>query len=274
LKVALIAGYGKLPVIAYNSLLGLEKDFIVITLDEEFNQTINSSTVKIYSLSVGQVGKILDTLKKENVTDVIFAGKVNKSLLYNNLKLDMKAVKMLFSLKDRNDDTIMNAVVDELKKIGINVLKQTDILKELLAEKGMLIGKRPKDSELKDICYGFKIAKELGRLDIGQTVVVKRKAVMALEAIEGTDEAIVRGLRLAKKSGIVVKVAKPDQDERFDVPTVGVDTLKKIADNNGRLLAIEAGRTFVVDKKECEEYAKKKGITILAVDESMCKGDR
>jgi DUF1009 family protein len=265
LKIALLAGYGKLPVFAVKSLQEANRDFIVITFSEEFNQSIETDGIVVYSLSVGQVGKILDILKKENVTDVVFAGKVNKSLLYNNLKLDMKAVKILFSLKDRKDDTIMNAVINELDKMGINVLKQTDVLKSLLAEEDILIGKSPTNKEKEDIEFGFKIAKELGRLDIGQTVVIKNKAVMALEAIEGTDAAIERGLQLAKKGGIVVKVAKPDQDERFDVPTVGVDTLKKIADNKGRLLAVEAGKTFIVDKKECENFAKKNRITLISV---------
>ncbi|UOD35024.1 UDP-2,3-diacylglucosamine diphosphatase LpxI [Deferribacteraceae bacterium V6Fe1] len=265
MKIALLAGYGKLPVFAVRSLQEANKEFIVVTFSEEFNQSIETNGIVVYSLSVGQVGKILDVLKKESVTDVIFAGKVNKSLLYNNLKLDMKAVKILFSLKDRKDDTIMNAVIDELSKMGINVLKQTDVLKSLLAEENIIIGKSPTNKEKEDIEFGFKIAKELGRLDIGQTVVVKNKAVMALEAIEGTDAAIERGLQLAKKGGIVVKVAKPDQDERFDVPTVGVDTLKKIADNKGRLLAVEAGKTFIVDKKECENFAKKNGITLISV---------
>jgi DUF1009 family protein len=144
LKIALLAGYGKLPVFAVKSLQEANRDFIVITFSEEFNQSIETDGIVVYSLSVGQVGKILDILKKENVTDVVFAGKVNKSLLYNNLKLDMKAVKILFSLKDRKDDTIMNAVINELDKMGINVLKQTDVLKSLLAEEDILIGKAGK----------------------------------------------------------------------------------------------------------------------------------
>lgn len=265
MKIAILAGYGKLPLFAVESLQQANKEFIVIAFSEEFNQNLEDDGIVVYNLSVGQVGKILDILKSENVTDVVFAGKVNKSLLYNNLKLDMKAVKILFSLKDRKDDTIMRAVIDELNKIGINVLKQTDVLKNLLAEEDISIGKSLSSKEREDVEFGFKVAKELGRLDIGQTVVIKNKAVMALEAIEGTDAAIERGLKLAKKGGVVVKVAKPHQDERFDVPTVGVDTLKKIADNKGRLLAVEAGKTFIVDKKECEDFAKKNRITLISV---------
>ena len=263
LKIALLAGYGKLPNYAFENIKNMGVDYIVIALSEECDGVFEGCK-KLYNFSVGQVGKIIKTLKNDQVTHVVFAGKVNKSLIYNNLKLDLKALKMLFNLKDRKDDTIMLAVVKELQENGIEVLRQTDILKSLLIPAGVVVGKKPDKKLLEDIEFGFSIAKELGRLDIGQTVVVKDKAVMAVEAIEGTDKAIERGLSLAKRDGVVVKVSKPDQDERFDVPTVGVDTLEKIANNSGRCLAIEAEKTFVVDFERFKEFANKNKLTIIS----------
>lgn len=263
MKIALLAGYGKLPWYAFENIKNMAVDYIVIALSEESDGVFDGCK-KLYHFSVGQVGKIIKTLKKECVTHVVFAGKVNKSLLYNNLKLDLKALKMLLKLKDRKDDTIMLEVVRELKDNGIDVLKQTEVLKNLLVPAGVLGGKNPDKSVMEDIEFGFGIAKELGRLDIGQTVVVKNKAVMAVEAIEGTDKTIERGLSLAKKGGVVVKVSKPDQDERFDVPTVGVDTLEKIANNNGQCLAIEAEKTFVIDFEKFKEFADKNRLTIIS----------
>lgn len=263
MKIALLAGYGKLPWYAFENIKNMEVDYIVIALSEESDGVFDGCK-KLYHFSVGQVGKIIKTLKKEFVTHVVFAGKVNKSLLYNNLKLDLKALKLLLNLKDRKDDTIMLAVVKELQDNGIDVLKQTEVLQNLLVPAGVVAGKNPDKSVMKDIEFGFDIAKELGRLDIGQTVVVRNKAVMAVEAIEGTDKTIERGLSLAKKGGVVVKVSKPDQDERFDVPTVGVDTLEKIANNGGQCLAIEAEKTFVVDFEKFKEFADKNRLTIIS----------
>ncbi|MEF3255722.1 MAG: UDP-2,3-diacylglucosamine diphosphatase LpxI [Deferribacterales bacterium] len=269
MAVGLIAGYGKLPLIAYQKLQEIYGDVIVISITEESTVDFKGIGAKVYEFSVGQIGKIIKTLNKESVREILFAGKVNKSLLYKNLKLDLLAIKLLFTLENRNDDTIMLKIVEELNKNGISVLKQTDILKDLFLESGVHSKKKPGKSIYEDISFGFRIAKEIGKLDIGQTVVVKKKAVMAVEAIEGTDAAIERGCRLAREGAVVVKVSKPKQDERFDVPTVGIDTLKKIKDNNGVCLAIESGKTFVVDKEEVIKYCNDNGIIIISID-----GDR
>jgi len=266
LKIGLIAGYGEISLVAARNLKEKGYSVIAIALSEAISEDIKLFTDKLYTVSVTQVKKILKILKSENITEIVFAGKVTKELIYNDLKFDLLAVKTLFKLKDRKDDTIMNAVIDLLKKEGITVLRQTEILKDILVKKKVISKKKPSKKQMEDVYFGFRIAKELGRLDIGQTVVVKDKAVMALEAIEGTDAAIVRGCRLAKKDAVVVKTAKPQQDERFDVPTVGVDTLKKISDNKGSLLAIESGKTFVVNEKECAEYADKNGLIFISIE--------
>jgi DUF1009 family protein len=196
------------------------------------------------------------------------AGKVPKALLYKNkvsVIPDMKAIKLLFSLRDRADDTIMNAVVNELEKNGIILRSTTDFTRNLLATAEVMTLRKPSKNELKDIEFGLDIAKGMGLLDIGQTVVVKDMAVMAVEAIEGTDEAIKRGGRLAEKNAIVVKVSKPRQDLRFDVPVVGVDTLHSMKKVAAKVLALEAGKCIIVDKEKFIKEADKEGIVVVGI---------
>lgn len=260
----LIAGYGKLPLIAYKKLKERFEKVVVISLSEEVTVDFNTISDKVYQLSVGQVGKIIKTLKKEGVSKILFAGKVNKTLLYKDLKLDLTAIKLLLTLKNRNDDTIMLKIVEELAKNGMEVLKQSDILKDLFVSEMLISKKKPSAAIMEDVYFGYKVAKVLGSVDVGQTVVVKNKAVMAVEAIEGTDATIERGCRLAKEGAVVVKVAKPNQDERFDIPTVGIDTLKKILDNKGVCLAIEAGTTIVVDMDEIKKFCEDNKLVMIS----------
>lgn len=266
MRTGLIAGYGVLPKIAAENLVSKGHNLLVIALDEEVTESFSSvAGAEVIKISVTQTGKIIKTLKKNNVDRVLFAGKVNKTLVFSSLKFDLTAVKLLASLKNRKDDTIMDAVCRLLNENGMEIIPQTEALDCLYLEKGIYSKKKPTLEQLEDIEFGLETARELGRLDIGQTVVVKDKAVMALEAIEGTDKAVIRGCQLAKQGAVVVKCAKPSQDLRFDIPTVGVDTLKNISDNNGVVLAVEAGKTFVVDKEACIRFADEKKIIFMAV---------
>lgn len=265
MKTGLIAGYGSTPLIAAENLIKKGHDVFVIALYEEVTADFSSLGAEVQKLSVTQVGKIIKTLKNNNVSRVLFAGKVNKTLLFSDMKFDLTALKLLASIVNRKDDTIMHAACKFLEDNGIEVISQREALDSLFIEKGVYSSKRPSKDQMADVEFGLGIAKELGRLDIGQTVVVKDSAVMALEAIEGTDKAVIRGCQLAKKGAVVVKCAKPSQDERFDIPTVGVDTLKNLADNNGKVLAVEAGATFVVDLDACIRFADKNKLIFLAV---------
>lgn len=268
MKIGLLAGYGALPLDVARNLKSDGHEVVTIAFNEEITCDLSPFSSKIYTVSVGQAGKVIKTLKNELIQHIIFAGKINKSLLFSNLKLDLYAMKLLMKLKDRKDDTIMLAVVNALASEGIEVLKQTEILRNLLIGPSVLSKKKPTKEEMNDIAFGYRMAKEMGHLDIGQTVVIKDMAVMAVEAIEGTDVAIERGCLLAKKGAVVVKVAKPKQDERFDVPTVGVDTLKKLSDNNGRVLAVEADSTLIVDLDECIKYANEKSLILISYGEA------
>lgn len=266
MKTGVIAGYGELPVIAVENLISKGDDVFVIALSEEVTANFSGiEGVEVTKLSVTQLGKIIKTLVKNNIQRVLFAGKVNKTLLFSSLKFDLLTVKILATLKNRKDDTIMGAICSEMEKNGIEIMRQTEALDSLYLDEGVYSKRKPTDEQMEDVFFGYQAARDLGRADIGQTVVVKGKAVMALEAIEGTDKAVQRGCQLARKGGVVVKCAKPLQDERFDIPTVGVDTMRNIVDNNGKILAVEAGKTFVVNKEACIKFADENKIIFLAM---------
>ena len=186
--------------------------------------------------------------------------------------LDVRAPLYFTRHGDRRDDALLGAVADAFKKAGIEVLPATDFVPEVLVKLGQLTRRGPSSSQALDIQFGWKLAKELGRLDIGQSVAVKNRTPLAVEAIEGTDECIRRAGALCTSGGFsVVKVAKPQQDMRFDVPTIGLGTLETMAAVVGKILAVEGGRTIFVDQQQCLDFAERNGIVIVALDsEGAC----
>ena len=220
-----------------------------------------------YTINVGKVGKILQTLKQNDVKNVTMIGKVTKEVLYKTGVVipDLTTIRVLASLPDRKDDTIMNAIVKLIEDAGMHVMDQTVLVRPLLPEPGVLTKRKPTEQEWKDMQFGFRMAKELGRLDIGQTVVVKNQAVMALEAIEGTDACILRGGKLAGSGAVVAKVAKPAQDSRFDVPTVGLKTLQMMVEVKAKALVIEADATLLAERADVIALAEAHDITIVAM---------
>ncbi len=237
-----------------------------IALQPPADESLKPVVDDFHKVNVGRFGGLISLLKKLSITDAVMVGKVPKVLLFRNragVIPDIKTVRLLFSLKDRSDDTIMNAVVSELEKNGIKLHKTTAFTKNLLAPEGILTRKKPSKDEWNDIEFGWRMAKKIGQLDIGQTVVVKNMAVMAVEAIEGTDEAIIRGGTLAKKDAVVVKVSKPKQDMRFDVPVVGIDTLHSMKSVGAKVLALEPERCIIADKEEFIKEADKEGMVVV-----------
>jgi DUF1009 family protein len=263
-KIGLIAGTGDLPKAIASEARTLGYTVFSIALNPLADKSLTSYVDEIKWVNVGKFGEIIDTLKKNKIREAVMVGKVPKSLLYKSKIIpDLRAMKLLFSLKDRSDESILQAIAGELEKEGIHLLTITSLSSSLLTPEGLLTAYKPTDDEWKDISFGWKIAKEMGRLDIGQTVVVKNKAVMAVEAIEGTDEAIKRGGRLAGKGAVIVKVSKPSQDMRFDVPVVGSDTLKAMHEVSARVLAIEAKKSIILGKDKMIEESNKAGISIV-----------
>lgn len=237
---------------------------VVVALEPLADDSLKNIADQFKRVSVGRLGEIIRTLKKNGVKEAVMAGKVPKTLLFERPVLpDIRAAKLLLTLKDKSDDSILLAITKELEKDGIRLLRITDFTKGLLAPEGILTEKPPTKAEWESIRFGWRIAKELGRLDIGQTVVVKDTAVMALEAIEGTDEAIRRGGMLAKGGAVVVKVEKPGQDMRFDVPVVGPETLGAMVESKARVLAVEAHKCIFLDREGFLRDAKKAGVTVV-----------
>ena len=227
------------------------------------------------SIPIGKVGRGIKSFVRHNARHIVMAGKIEKIALFENRSLwqlipDWRALHMMYSYvfkQDMRDDTILLAVIREFERDGLTFGSALDYCPELLVDHGFLTRRKPSPSQWQDIHFGWEMAKEMGRLDIGQSVVVNDRAVIAVEAIEGTDRCIERSAALCPRGGMtVVKVAKPQQDMRFDVPTVGVKTIQTMHKAGARCLAIESGMTIMIDESETLALADKLGITIVSVN--------
>lgn len=268
--VGLLAGIGKLPVTFLREAQRLGERVAVIAVTDDTEPELAAEADVFYRIHVTKLDKVIRTLRAEGVTQATMLGKVTKEILFKgNWLPDLRALKVLKRICDRKDDTIMLALVEELAKDGIEVLDQTRYLQPLLPVAGVFTRRQPTDAEWADIRFGFRTAKAMGALDIGQTVVISRQAVMAIEAIEGTDACIVRGCALARKGAVVVKTAKPEQDTRFDVPAIGLQTLRSLLEHDGAVIAMEAKRTLFVEQEEVLALADTKGVCICAVSEEL-----
>jgi DUF1009 family protein len=263
-KLGLIAGSGELPLAIAAEARAMGYTVIAVGLDPLAERSLAAAANEVKWVNVGKLGTIIDTLTKAGIKEAVMAGKVPKSLLYKSrITPDLRAARVLFSLKDRSDDSIMLAITRELEKDGVRLLNTTDFSSRLLTPEGVLTQRSPSKKEWHDIGFGWEIAKQIGRLDIGQAVVVKDRAVMAVEAIEGTDEAIKRGGRLSGEGAVVVKVSKPQQDMRFDVPVTGMDTLSAMISVHARVLAVEAGNSILLDRRKMIAEADSAAISVV-----------
>lgn len=264
-KLGILSGIGHLPVDVARSAKSQGYEVIAVGVVPEIDKELPESVDYYYDINIGKIGKIISTLKKHQVTKVTMIGKVTKEVLYKAGAIipDLRAIKILASVPDRKDDTIMNAIVKELENEGIEVMNQTLLIKPLLPQPGVLTKRKPTPEELADMEFGFTMAKAIGGLDIGQTVVVKNRAVMAVEAIEGTDACILRGGYLGKGGVIVAKTAKPSQDQRFDIPGFGTKTLESMIYAGATGIVIEAGNTLIAEREKTIALADEHDITIL-----------
>lgn len=266
--MALIAGNGELPMLLAKAALGEKVDLhcIAITSKAYINMR---DIVPTYKYSPIEVFKILDQLNKLKITDITFIGKIPKIEFFKNLhKMDLRIIEAVKKLPDLNDSSIhLNLLKYAENEYGLKVIDQSKYLKHLFPTEQIFSERKPTQEELEEIKFGMCIAKEMGRLDIGQTVVVKNKSVLAVEAMEGTNECIKRARKLLgffvkDKSITVCKASKPGQDPRFDLPTIGLETLKTAGKNS--IIAFESGKTFFVNQKESIDYANRKNICLMA----------
>jgi UDP-2,3-diacylglucosamine hydrolase len=281
-KLGLIAGNGRFPFLVLQEALKQGMSVAVAAIREETDPRIEEAAsapegpaVRVRWLGLGQLGKLIRFFKEENVQDAIMAGQVRHAHIFSKKGLsplgrlsalpDLKMMRLLLSLPRKNTESLIGAVADALGREGIRLVDSTQLLQHLLVRPGVLSRRRPTADEWKDIRYGRQVAREIARLDLGQTVVVKNQAVVAVEAMEGTDETIERASRLAAGGSLtVVKMSRPEQDMRFDVPVVGMRTLQILRDCNVTALGLEAGRTLVLDGQEFFEEADRMRLAIQA----------
>jgi DUF1009 family protein len=270
-SLGIIAGNGRYPILLAEAARARGVKRIAIAgFSGETAPEVEKLADNYTKLRVGQLGGLCNYFRDQKITRAIMAGQIAPSNLFDLLP-DMKGVLLLARLKDRNAETIFTAIADELKKVGVDLLPATTYLEESLPEPGHIAGPKLSDQQLYDVVLGFRIAKECSRLDIGQSVVVKKGTVVAVEAFEGTDAAMERGGRLGKGGVVLVKVSKPDQDFRFDVPVIGTRTMERARDCDVKVIACEAKRTLLLDRNLVMEQAVRWKISLFAADESLLK---
>ena len=264
-KLGLIAGNGKFPLIFAEQARKEGYSLIAVAHRGETFKEIEAVIEDVTWIYVGQLGKIIRTFLRAGITEAVMVGGIQKVKFLENFRPDLRGAKFLARLKHKDDDALLRGVAEELEREGITVLESTVCLSQIMPSKGVLTKRSPSVAEWEDVRFGFRLAKEVGRLGIGQTVVVKKQVVVAVEALEGTDAAIERGGTLAKSGFIVVKVSKPQQDLRFDVPAVGVETVRQLHRAGGAVLAVEADKTILLEKDVLLKEADQFGISVVAV---------
>lgn len=264
-KLGLIAGNGKFPLIFAEQAKREGCSLIAIAHRGETLKAIEKIADDVTWVYVGELGKIIRTFRRAEVTEAVMVGGIRKVKLFGNFRPDLRGAAFLARVKSREDDGLLRGVAQELENEGIRILESTLFLSEIMPSDGVLTHRSPSTQQWEDIRLGFRIAKEIGRLGVGQTVVIKGRVVLAVEAVEGTDAAIERGGSLGKGGFVVVKVSKPQQDLRFDVPAVGVDTITHLEKSGGAVLAIEAGKTILLEKNDLIHEADRLGIVVVAV---------
>ena len=278
-KLGLIAGNGSFPLLVLDAARAQGAQVVVAAIKEETSPLIEKrGAAAVYWMSLGELSNLIDTFKKEGVQTAIMAGQVKHKQIFSSIRPDWRLAKVLFSLTTRNTDSLIGAVAGVLEDEGIHLISSASYLDPLLARAGVLTRRKPTDAELKNAAYGRQVARHLAQYDIGQTVVIAELACVAVEAMEGTDATILRAAEIMKSLSqdaeagapvlsrelTVVKVAKPAQDMRFDVPVIGTKTLEVMQQAGATCLAIDAGKCLLLDGNAVIEAADRAGITIIA----------
>src|SRR5271170_5740876 len=261
----LIAGNGRFPFLVLEGARSQGIEMAVIALKEEASPELENVAKRLHWVSLGELSKAIELMQREGVTRAVMAGQVKHSKIFSAIRPDWKLAKLLFSLPRKNTDSLIGAVAKVLEEEGIELVDSTLFLKPLVPEAGVLTRRAPNEQESADIEYGLGVARQIAAMDVGQTVVISDRACVAVEAMEGTDETIERAARFANgKPLVVVKVSKPKQDMRFDVPVVGLPTVETMKRAGATALAIDAARTLLFDRDKLIEQANAAGITIQA----------
>ncbi len=261
----LIAGNGRFPFLVLEGARSQGIEMAVIALKEEASPELEKLAKRVHWVSLGELSKTIDLMHQEGVKQAVMAGQVKHNKIFSAIRPDWKLAKLLFSLPRKNTDSLIGAVARVLEEEGIQLVDSTLFLKPLVAGAGVLTRRAPNDREAEDLAYGLSVARQIASMDIGQTVVIADRACIAVEAMEGTDETIARAARITGgRPLVVVKVSKPGQDMRFDVPVVGLPTIEQMRGSGATALAVDAGRTLLFDRAKLIESADAAGIAIQA----------
>ncbi len=278
-KLGLIAGNGRFPFLLLDAARAQGLSVVVAAIREETDPEMDAraaadSGIRVHWMSLGELSRLIDTFKSERITRAVMAGQVKHTQIFSSIRPDWRLAKLLLNLRRRNTDMLLGAVAKVLADEGIELISSTHYLEPLLAKAGVLTQRAPSEEELKDIAYGRTVARGLATFDLGQTVVIAAQACVAVEAMEGTDATIARAGALFRtlsdsastlsRGLTVVKVAKPNQDMRFDVPVIGVATVEAMIRAGATCLAVEAGRTLLFDRPAVVALADKSGIALVA----------
>lgn len=264
-RIGLIAGSGKFPELFAREAKKNGCEVIIIGFKGHTDESLITESGNFHWIKLGEFTKLINILKKESVTEAVLAGRIPQKVVLKDLSLDPLALRLYMRLKDKQPAAILSAIAEEVEKQGIKLLDSVKFLSSYLPEKGVLTTRKPLPEEIEDIEYGAGIAREIARLDIGQTVVVKNKAVLAVEAIEGTNDAIRRAAKFSRDGLVVIKVARPNQDMRFDIPVIGPKTVEVMKEAGASALAVESKKTLLIDRDQLLEFANASSISIIAV---------
>lgn len=266
-KIGLIAGNGRFPFLVLDAARSLGYSVVIIAIKEEADRDIEDVAARsgspIHFVSIGQLGKFLKILKDEHITQAVMAGQVKHIKMFGGFVPDLTALSLMGKLKAMNTDALIGAVADVMRERGVELVNSAKFLEPLLAGAGQLSHRVPTEAEHKDLQFGYRMADTIAGLDIGQTIAVKHQAVVAVEAMEGTDETIGRAGHLAGEGVTIIKVAKPNQDMRFDVPIVGLATIQAMRVAGARCLSVDAGRTLIFDRDAFFASANEAGIAVV-----------
>jgi len=264
--LGLIAGNGRFPFLAAAGARRAGRRVVALAIREEADPALESEVDEFHWVGLGQLGRAIDILRKAGAVEALMAGQVQHRQIFSDVVPDLKLVGVLARLALQNTDSLIGGVADALGREGITLLPSVAFLGDHLAEKGPMTRRKPTREEKRDVEYGEGVARTIAGLDLGQTVVVKDRAAVALEAMEGTDEVIRRAGRLAGPGATVVKVSKPGQDMRFDVPVIGGGTIEAMTEAGARVLAVDAGRTLLIEKPDFVARAEAAGISVLGLE--------
>jgi len=266
-KIGVIAGGGQFPLLFIEAARRAGRKVMVIAHKGETDERVAGAADAVCWVKLGQLGRVISWFREQGVAETVFLGTITKTKIFRDVMPDLKALSLWNKIDAKQDDAILRAVAGVLEKEDIAVRESTLYLQHLLFPQGVISKKKPSKDQRRDIEFGWQHARAIGRLDIGQCVVVRNRTVVAVEAIEGTDATIRRGGTLAREKAVVVKVKKPGQDFRFDLPATGLTTIRTLAEVKGEVLAVEAGQALLFDQEEMIRAADKAGIVVVGVKE-------